>query len=151
MESGQKTASSPHNNALPHPVFFVSVASKRLKYCASPLSATHTRWAINVASKGFRLHRNCAHCCESWMGTGGDRNLAAIVPKHYCTREIEDRQEETAASARQPLPFLSRRSTWDTNGVHKPQKGMDHPEAFWRVAWRPPANTRSSGVVPGLR
>src|SRR6266852_1909190 len=51
----------------PPPMIFVSVASKGLRYCASPLFATHRRWLRSVASKGLRLHQNCAHfraCCE---------------------------------------------------------------------------------------
>src|SRR6266849_2718656 len=44
----------------PTPMFFVSVASKRLRYCASPLFATHTRGSRSVASKGLTLHQNCA-------------------------------------------------------------------------------------------
>jgi hypothetical protein len=36
------------------PCFFISVASKELKYSANPLDATHARWLGSVASKGFR-------------------------------------------------------------------------------------------------
>jgi len=45
---------------LPTPLFFVSVASKGLKHCASLLFATHTRGPISVASKGLTLHQNCS-------------------------------------------------------------------------------------------
>src|SRR5260370_13473310 len=41
-------------------MFFVSVASKELRYCASSLFATHTRWLRSVASKGLTVHQNCA-------------------------------------------------------------------------------------------
>ncbi len=44
----------------PTPMFFVSVAFKGLRYCASSLFATHTRGLRSVASKGLRLHQNCA-------------------------------------------------------------------------------------------
>src|SRR6266704_414371 len=39
------------------PAFFVSVASKELRRCVSPLDATHTPQLVSVASKGLRgLH-----------------------------------------------------------------------------------------------
>jgi len=38
----------------PTPLFFVSVAYKGVKYCASPLFATHARWFGSVASKRLR-------------------------------------------------------------------------------------------------
>ena len=37
----------------PHPLFFVSVASKRLRTSVSPLFATHTSVSVSVASKGL--------------------------------------------------------------------------------------------------
>ncbi len=40
------------------PVFFVSVACKRLRYCVSSLFATHTRGRGSVASKGLRKQHN---------------------------------------------------------------------------------------------
>src|SRR5260370_28380842 len=43
------------------PSFFVSVASKELKYCVTPLFATHTRWPGSVASKGLRSQHNCGN------------------------------------------------------------------------------------------
>src|SRR5260370_20264845 len=47
-------------------MFFVSVASKGLKYCASPLFATHGRWSASVASKGvISSEFGCVH--ESWF------------------------------------------------------------------------------------
>src|SRR5258708_32958602 len=62
-------------------MFFVSVAFKGLRYCASSLFATLRRELRSVASKGLRLHQNCAefgHCrCFSvlrvnWrVGRGG--------------------------------------------------------------------------------
>src|SRR6266852_9062371 len=45
---------------LPTPLFFVGVASTRLRYCASSLFATHRRGLRSVASKGLGLHKNCA-------------------------------------------------------------------------------------------
>src|SRR5712671_3080765 len=53
-----------HNNAPPYPLFFVSVASKGLKYCTSSLFATHARGLISVAAKGLILHQNCAHFAQ---------------------------------------------------------------------------------------
>ncbi len=41
-------------------MFFVSIAFKELRYCASSLFATHRRGLRSVASKGFRLPQNCA-------------------------------------------------------------------------------------------
>src|SRR5712664_185065 len=52
---GAKRWGAPHP-----PMFFVSVASKGLRYCASSLFATHRRGLRSVASKGLRLHKNCA-------------------------------------------------------------------------------------------
>ena len=40
------------------PGFFVSVASKELRRCVSPLFATHTPQLVSVASKGFRGLQN---------------------------------------------------------------------------------------------
>jgi hypothetical protein len=50
-------------------MFFASVASKELRYCASSLFATDRRGLRSVASKGLRLHKNCAI-----LGALGERN-----------------------------------------------------------------------------
>src|SRR5260370_20350457 len=47
----------------PPPMFFVSVAYKGLRCSASSLFATHRRRPRSVASKGLRLHQNCAEKC----------------------------------------------------------------------------------------
>ena len=44
----------------PPPMFLVSVTFKGLRYCASSLFATQRRGLRSVASKGLRLHQNCA-------------------------------------------------------------------------------------------
>jgi len=44
----------------PPPMFLVSVAFKGLRYCASSLFETQRRGLRSVASKGLRLHQNCA-------------------------------------------------------------------------------------------
>src|SRR6266446_4792556 len=50
------------------PMFFVSVASTRLRYCASPLDATHRRGLRSVASKRLTLHQNCGECAHFRSG-----------------------------------------------------------------------------------
>src|SRR6266571_897588 len=40
------------------PALFVSVASKELRRCVSPLDATHTPQLVSVASKGLRCLHN---------------------------------------------------------------------------------------------
>src|SRR5258706_15657163 len=84
-------------------MFFVSVASKGLRYCASPLFATYTKWPISVVSKGLRLHRNRAHFALVARGRwarGQTKGLRTIVPRSYCTRGIWDRQEESPGVCR---------------------------------------------------
>jgi len=55
--------------APPAPQFFVSVASKELRRCVSPLVATHTPQLVSVASKELRGLHNYR---------GGDAFLAMI-------------------------------------------------------------------------
>src|SRR6266478_6007909 len=79
-------------------MFFVSVASKGLRYCTSPLFATHTRGSQVLHLKDLRCTRIVL---ISRVLRGVDRHrrgqeLAAIVPKAYCTREIWARQEKLA-------------------------------------------------------
>src|SRR6266436_7898505 len=50
------------------PLFFVSVASKGFKHCASPLFATHTKGHGSVASKGLIVHQNCAYFARVTRG-----------------------------------------------------------------------------------
>src|SRR6266699_3970469 len=78
------------SNAPSTPMFFVRVAPKGFKHCASPLFATHTRRSRSVASKGLMLHKNCAlHIVASrrWAQTEGRNCLQwypeATVPEEY--------------------------------------------------------------------
>src|SRR6266849_7385810 len=74
-------------NGSPSPLYLVSVASTGLRYRASPLSATHTRGSRSVASKGLRLHQNCAECAHfrlrEWAlaSPRSARKRCAKVPK----------------------------------------------------------------------
>jgi hypothetical protein len=77
------------------PGFFVSVASKGLKHCASPLFATHTRRPQVLHLKDLC----CTKIVHILRGVDGHRRgqeLAAIVPRSYYTRGIWARQEELA-------------------------------------------------------
>jgi hypothetical protein len=47
-------------------VFFVSVASKRLRLAISSLESTLTGIFISVDSKEVRLHKNCATIGAFW-------------------------------------------------------------------------------------
>ncbi len=67
-------------------MFFVSVASKRLRVYVSPLVATHTPQLVSVASKGLGGLHNCrsgaAFLAMSWaadalLGCGFDDGKAA--------------------------------------------------------------------------
>jgi hypothetical protein len=46
--------------SLPHPVFFVSVASKELRFPVNPLKSTLMGIFVSVASKRLRVHRKRA-------------------------------------------------------------------------------------------
>src|SRR5713226_2272439 len=58
------------NHNSPHPLFFVSVASKGLTISLSPLDATHTRVPGSVASKELAQHQNGAQKAASMFGDG---------------------------------------------------------------------------------
>jgi hypothetical protein len=79
----------------PTPMLFVSVASKGLKYCASPLFATHTRGPEVLHLKGLCCTKT-VHIVASRRWAQTRMELAAIVPRSYCTRGIWARQEEKA-------------------------------------------------------
>ena len=79
-----------------YPLFFVSVASKGLSYCASPLFATHTTSSEVLHLKDLPCTK-VVHISRVLRGVDGHRRgqeLAAIVPRSYCTRGIWARQEE---------------------------------------------------------
>jgi hypothetical protein len=76
-------------------MFFVSVASKGLKYYASPLFATHTRGPEVLHLKDLYCTK-IVHICEAVDGYRRGQELAAIVPRSYCTIGIWARQEESA-------------------------------------------------------
>ncbi len=104
-----------------------------LKHCASPLFATHTRRPGSVASKGFRLHQNCARLVLCLRGVDGHRRgqeLAAIVPRSYCTRGIWARQEESAETGGASALNQSRTGRW----------------AVWRERSKPAASAKPSGA-----
>src|SRR5260370_15144033 len=83
-------------------MFFVSVASKELRYCTSSLFATHRRGLRSVASKGIRLQQNCAEfghfrCffrpgrnLPDMVGTGPDRtaNGRSALPSQLRTSRV---------------------------------------------------------------
>ena len=56
-----------------------------------------TTGGVNVASKRLILCQDCADCPADQMGTR--QELAAIVPRIYCTRGIGARQEEFVSVA----------------------------------------------------
>jgi hypothetical protein len=61
-------------------MFFVNVASKRLKYWSKSFVCNTYEGLISVASKGLILPRNCA-VVQIVAGVGEDQGLSAIVPE----------------------------------------------------------------------
>jgi hypothetical protein len=48
------------NDSPTHPLFFVSVASKRVRSSVSPLFATHSESSVSAETKGVGLHQTGA-------------------------------------------------------------------------------------------
>ena len=65
--------------AWPHPLFFVSVASKRVRDRVSCLFATLTGWSISVASKGVT-----GAAFPSKLGASLNGNLWGVYPRGIC-------------------------------------------------------------------
>src|SRR5258708_20160198 len=101
-----------NEDAPPPPMFFVSVASTRLRYCASPLFAAHTRRFRSVASKGLTLHQNCAECAHFRLREWALASARSSLPKR-CAKVLKkgvERQENRWANRGESFPTWSQPS-----------------------------------------
>jgi len=102
------------------PVFFVSVACKGLRYSASSLFATHRRGLGSVASKGLRLHQNCAEWAHfrlrewpSHLHVRHANGCAKVLKKG--PRGVERREKRGPDLGEESFPARSKPSRQDRN------------------------------------
>src|SRR5216684_5353017 len=95
------------------PGFFDPVASKELKYCASPLDATHTRWYGSVASKGLRSRHNYGNGIAHFSCARPGLRMPCVATTTDGKAPASCRTPNKKRQPRLPLLEPGRSLTWD--------------------------------------